>query len=122
MSIWVIIALPLRYRLILLTPVSIHCLLLRAANEASIYAEQYSLSVWASTLSARLRERGGWSPNGSQARRMWLLTTDRAELVWFDNPPQKYAILSHVWLKGTPSREQSFQDVRAIHERSRRAG
>ncbi|KAI0329515.1 HET-domain-containing protein [Cubamyces sp. BRFM 1775] len=53
---------------------------------------------------------------------MWLLTTDRAELVWFDNPPEKYAILSHVWLKGTPWKEQSFQDVRAIYERSQQAG
>ncbi|KAI0654336.1 heterokaryon incompatibility protein-domain-containing protein [Cubamyces menziesii] len=53
---------------------------------------------------------------------MWLLTTDRAELVWYDSPPEKYAILSHVWLKGTPAREQSFQDVRSIHERSQQAG
>ncbi|KAI0366494.1 HET-domain-containing protein, partial [Pilatotrama ljubarskyi] len=43
---------------------------------------------------------------------MWLLTTDRAELRWFPRPPDKYAILSHVW--ETDSEEQSFQDLQGI--------
>ncbi|KAI0631658.1 HET-domain-containing protein [Trametes polyzona] len=43
---------------------------------------------------------------------MWLLTTDRAELKWFDRPPRKYAILSHVWQKGeNGSPEQTFQEL-----------
>ncbi|KAI0776919.1 heterokaryon incompatibility protein-domain-containing protein [Trametes elegans] len=42
---------------------------------------------------------------------MWLLTTDRAELVLFrDRPPKEYAILSHVWRQ----KEQSFLAVRGI--------
>ncbi|KAI0357090.1 HET-domain-containing protein [Trametes cingulata] len=43
---------------------------------------------------------------------MWLLTTDRAELKWFPRPPDKYAILSHVW--STDIKEQSFQEVQEI--------
>ncbi|KAJ2976152.1 hypothetical protein NUW54_g11615 [Trametes sanguinea] len=49
-------------------------------------------------------------------RIMWLLTTDRAELRWFPQPPQRYAILSHVWAKdasGLPT-EQTFQEVQQI--------
>ncbi|KAI0361777.1 HET-domain-containing protein [Trametes cingulata] len=41
---------------------------------------------------------------------MWLLSTDRAELTYFNEPPPKYAILSHVWGEN----EQSFQDVQAL--------
>ncbi|KAI9059414.1 HET-domain-containing protein [Trametes sanguinea] len=50
-------------------------------------------------------------------KRMWLLTTDRAELKWFPQPPQRYAILSHVWAKdasGLPT-EQTFQEVQQIN-------
>ncbi|KAI0746293.1 heterokaryon incompatibility protein-domain-containing protein [Daedaleopsis nitida] len=41
---------------------------------------------------------------------MWLLKTDRPELRYFSQPPEKYAILSHVWGQN----EQSFQDVQAL--------
>ncbi|KAI0699500.1 heterokaryon incompatibility protein-domain-containing protein [Cerioporus squamosus] len=57
---------------------------------------------------------------------MWLLTTDRARLVYFPQPPKRYAILSHVWQKGRPgtteSLEQSFRDLKAIEERCRSTG
>ena len=46
-------------------------------------------------------------------RRMWLLSTDRAELHHFSSPeavPGGYAILSHVW----GLEEQTFQDVQRI--------
>ena len=45
--------------------------------------------------------------------KMWLLSTDRAELHSFNSPeqiPGGYAILSHVWDKN----EQSFQELRAL--------
>ena len=47
---------------------------------------------------------------------MWLLRTDSAELTFFATPesvPGGYAILSHVW----DEREQTFQDIRALHAR-----
>ncbi|EIW64802.1 HET-domain-containing protein, partial [Trametes versicolor FP-101664 SS1] len=43
---------------------------------------------------------------------MWLLSTDRAELTYFNEPPAKYAILSHVW----GQHEQSFQDIQALRD------
>ena len=51
---------------------------------------------------------------------MWLLSTDRAELRFFDGPTATnrdggYAILSHTWGK----KEQSYQDVRDIIETAR---
>ncbi|EJF60426.1 HET-domain-containing protein [Dichomitus squalens LYAD-421 SS1] len=53
---------------------------------------------------------------------MWLLRTDRAELVYFPrnfDADGGYAILSHTWdEKG----EQTFQDVRNIGEQCKRAG
>ena len=48
--------------------------------------------------------------------KMWLLSTDRAELHFFNSPeqiPGGYAILSHVWDRS----EQSFQELRALQER-----
>ena len=39
---------------------------------------------------------------------MWLLRTDFRELKYFDKPPRRYAILSHVW----DDDEQTFQDIR----------
>ncbi|KAI0753170.1 heterokaryon incompatibility protein-domain-containing protein [Daedaleopsis nitida] len=50
---------------------------------------------------------------------MWLLSTSRAELHFFNTPesvPGGYAILSHVW----DQHEQTFQDVRALRSRWRR--
>ena len=47
---------------------------------------------------------------------MWLLSTDRAELCWFDGPesvPGGYAILSHVW----EGQEQTFKDIQDLHAR-----
>ena len=41
---------------------------------------------------------------------MRLLNTSTGELKSFNNPPAKYAILSHVWRED----EQSFQDVSAL--------
>ena len=44
---------------------------------------------------------------------MWLLSTDRAELRFFNEPdsvPGGYAILSHVWSQ----HEQSFQDTQEL--------
>ncbi|KAH9858581.1 heterokaryon incompatibility protein-domain-containing protein [Lenzites betulinus] len=44
---------------------------------------------------------------------MWLLSTKRLELVFFNRPdqvPGGYAILSHVWQKS----EQSFQDIKKL--------
>ncbi|KAI0357086.1 HET-domain-containing protein [Trametes cingulata] len=49
---------------------------------------------------------------------MWLLTTNRAELVEFAEPPKEYAILSHVWR----GKEQTFQAVRAISRRCAASG
>ncbi|KAI0699778.1 heterokaryon incompatibility protein-domain-containing protein [Cerioporus squamosus] len=43
---------------------------------------------------------------------MWFLRTSRAELQHFSQPPQRYAILSHVW---GDDDLQSFQDVQALH-------
>ncbi|KAI0662707.1 heterokaryon incompatibility protein-domain-containing protein [Cubamyces menziesii] len=48
---------------------------------------------------------------------MWLLRTDRAELVHFNEPPPKYAILSHVW----GQEEQSFQDLQVLLAECHRA-
>ena len=42
---------------------------------------------------------------------MWLLRTDRAQLHYFNRPPPKFAILSHVW----QDNELSFQDLQALH-------
>ncbi|TBU53873.1 hypothetical protein BD310DRAFT_887129 [Dichomitus squalens] len=47
---------------------------------------------------------------------MWLLSTKRAELHFFNGPeqvPGGYAVLSHVW----DQNEQSFQELRALQER-----
>ena len=44
---------------------------------------------------------------------MWLLSTDRAELHYFNKPedvPGGYAILSHVW----QGKEQSFQEIQTL--------
>ncbi|KAI0746284.1 heterokaryon incompatibility protein-domain-containing protein [Daedaleopsis nitida] len=41
---------------------------------------------------------------------MWLLHTHTAELHYFNQPPSRYAILSHVW----DSDEKSFQDIQAL--------
>lgn len=49
---------------------------------------------------------------------MWLLTTDRAELVLYREPPEVYAILSHVWR----AEEQSFQELFAIIQECKAAG
>ncbi|KAI9059416.1 HET-domain-containing protein [Trametes sanguinea] len=49
---------------------------------------------------------------------MWLLTTDRAQLLSFGEPPREYAILSHVW-RGN---EQSFREVRNIGRRCEDTG
>ena len=54
---------------------------------------------------------------------MWVLSTDRAELHFFQSPeevPDGYAALSHVWNKD--NREQSFQDVQRINKDCRRNG
>ncbi|KAI0654335.1 HET-domain-containing protein [Cubamyces menziesii] len=52
----------------------------------------------------------------------WFLTTDRAELKWFTRPPDNYAILSHVWQKGSGPPEQSFQEVQQINFECARTG
>ncbi|KAI0758655.1 heterokaryon incompatibility protein-domain-containing protein [Trametes elegans] len=41
---------------------------------------------------------------------MWLLHTETGKLRNWTNPPEKYAILSHVWQKN----EQTFQEVMAL--------
>ncbi|KAI0746304.1 hypothetical protein C8Q80DRAFT_1105664 [Daedaleopsis nitida] len=41
---------------------------------------------------------------------MWLLKTDCVQLRYLNQPPQKFAILSHVWLEN----EQSFQDIQSL--------
>ena len=51
---------------------------------------------------------------------MWLLSTDRAELKYFNGPedvPDGYAILSHVWSKPPHAPEQTFQEVQYIYSR-----
>ena len=53
---------------------------------------------------------------------MWLLSTDRAELHYFNSPedvPSGYAILSHVWDTSPYPPEQTFQDVKAVQKRCR---
>jgi hypothetical protein len=48
---------------------------------------------------------------------MWLLSTARAELHYFDSPESvedDYAILSHVWR----TEEPSFQDIQALREKA----
>ena len=42
---------------------------------------------------------------------MWLLRTDTAKLVYFAEPPPKYAILSHVW----NIQEQLFHELLELH-------
>lgn len=54
---------------------------------------------------------------------MWLLSTHRAELQWFDSPSSTdihggYAILSHTW----GAHEQTYRDVNAIIESCRATG
>ena len=54
---------------------------------------------------------------------MWLLSTTRADLKFFDNPSSVdeyggYAILSHTW----GHKEDSFQDVKAAIARCRTTG
>ncbi|KAI0366491.1 HET-domain-containing protein [Pilatotrama ljubarskyi] len=49
---------------------------------------------------------------------MWLLTTNRAELLELAEPPKEYAILSHVWRR----KEQTFEAVRAIARRCASSG
>ncbi|KAI0692865.1 hypothetical protein C8T65DRAFT_617430 [Cerioporus squamosus] len=52
---------------------------------------------------------------------MWLLSTDRAELQYFNSPesvPGGYAILSHVW----DAEEQSFQQTQAYKIQCRSTG
>ncbi|EIW52896.1 HET-domain-containing protein, partial [Trametes versicolor FP-101664 SS1] len=49
---------------------------------------------------------------------MWLLTTDHAELVLYREPPEVYAILSHVWR----AEEQSFQELFAIIQECKATG
>ncbi|RPD56543.1 HET-domain-containing protein [Lentinus tigrinus ALCF2SS1-7] len=46
---------------------------------------------------------------------MWFLRTSRAELHQFSQPPQRYAILSHVWGED----EQLFQDIQVLHALAR---
>ncbi|KAH9913131.1 HET-domain-containing protein [Epithele typhae] len=49
---------------------------------------------------------------------MWLLSTSRAELQYFDSPetvPGGYAILSHVWQSDVA--EDTFQDLRKLYAR-----
>ena len=54
---------------------------------------------------------------------MWVLSTSRAKLHFFQNPeevPDGYAALSHVWDK--KEGEQSFQDIQRINEDCNRNG
>ena len=43
---------------------------------------------------------------------MWLLDTEHITLRYFDKPPSRYAILSHVWER----HEQTFQEVQGFSE------
>ncbi|KAI0645394.1 HET-domain-containing protein [Trametes meyenii] len=46
-------------------------------------------------------------------RKMWLLDTSTGKMHYVADPTQEnYAILSHVWI---PGKEQSFQDLQALH-------
>ena len=51
---------------------------------------------------------------------MWMLSTDRAELHYFNSPedvPGGYAILSHVWAKPPEPPEQTFQDIQDLRRK-----